>query len=98
MSRSTERERKEKKEEKKECCHKCKVPLSLYNAEYLVFLIIPEGWIGTLGLGEDVWRIRCQELLYFHHVLTMWSNGSWLKMMFVIEVQYSHCLQRTSWD
>lgn len=38
-------------------------PWTLYNAEYLVFLIIPEGWIDTLGLGEDVWRIRCQELL-----------------------------------
>lgn len=39
----------------------------LVYAEYLVFLKgIPKGWMGTLGLGEDVWRIRCQELVYFH--------------------------------
>lgn len=33
--------------------------LDLVYAEYLVFLIIPEGWIGTLGLGEDVWECYC---------------------------------------
>lgn len=53
MSRSTEQKEKKEYGENVVVCHKCKVPLSLYNAEYLVFLIIPEGWIGTLGLGEE---------------------------------------------
>lgn len=36
--------------------------LDLVYAEYLVFFQYSRGLgLGTLGLGEDVWRIECQE-------------------------------------
>lgn len=63
MSRSTE-QKERKKMEKMLSQIQGSLSLDLVYAEYLVFLKgIPKGGIGTLGLGEDVWRIQCQELL-----------------------------------
>lgn len=48
------RKRKEKKEYGENVvCPKCKVPLSLYMRSTWYSSNIPEGWIGTLGLGEE---------------------------------------------
>lgn len=58
MSRSTEEKERKKERIRRKCCPKYKVPLSLYMRSTWYSSNIPKGWIGTLGLGVDVWRIQ----------------------------------------
>lgn len=60
MSRSTEQNERKNTEK---MLSQMQGSLSLYMRSTWYSSNIPKGGIGTLGLGEDVWRIQCQELL-----------------------------------